>query len=279
MATGNLTYRMQRDIHSNQLDELVVMLNTTAEKMELLVSQLGYINPHYTYQSLVQTTIILDKNSTIKSFSTEVPALLGYTPDKLLKLSFNEILAKQSMPLWKIIKAEALADAKANATVQFFFTTASRHLIPSFCTVSRLMYSNKILVTSITTILEDMVNLNNEYSPIKTKNESETLTIQKLHAYILSHLDEPLPSLKELAAMFASEEHKLKIGFRKYFNTSVYKYYHRERLKKSHLLIQQTSILLKEIAFMCGFTAYLNFYKAFKKHFGYAPSDLSRPSE
>jgi AraC-like DNA-binding protein len=279
LATGNLTIRLQRDVENNLLDELSVMLNTTAEKMELLISQLGYINPHYTYQSLVQTTIILDKTFKINNFSTEVPSILGYKPEKLLKLGFHEILAKQSLPLWETIIAEAASDKKANTTVKFLFITPTQHLVPSYCTFSRQLYNNTIVVSSVTTILKDMVNLNNENSLIKIKNENETLTIQKLHDYILNHLDEPLPILKELAGIFSSEEHKLKIGFRKYFNTSVYKFYHLERLKKAHLLIQQTSILLKEIAFMCGFTNYLNFYKAFKKHFGYTPSDLSRPSE
>lgn len=279
LAIGNLTFRLQTDAENNYLDELAVILNTTAEKMELLVSDLGYINTHYTYQSLIQTTIILDKKFTIKNFSAEVPSYLGYKPDKLFELAFHEILAKQSIPIWENIKTQVSVDKKAHTTVQFFFITPSHHLIPSFCTVSRLLYSNTIIINSVTTILEDMVNSNNEYSAIKIKNDNETLTMQKLHTYILNHLDEPLPTLKELAGMFASEEHKLKIGFRKYFNTSVYNFYQLERLKKSHLLIQQTSILLKEIAFMCGFTNYLNFYKAFKKHFGYAPSDLSRPAE
>jgi AraC-like DNA-binding protein len=279
LAIGNITFRLQTDAENNYLDELAVMLNAIAEKMELLVSQLGYINPQYTYQGLVQTTIILDKNFAIKNFSSEVPSYLGYSPDKLFQLGFHEILAKQSIPIWENIKTQVSADKKAHTTVQFLFITSSRHLIPSFCTVSSLLYSNKIIIHSVTKILEDMTNLNNEHSAIRIKKENEALTMQKLHAYILNHLDEPLPTLKELAGMFASEEHKLKIGFRKYFNTSVYNFYQLERLKKSHLLIQQTSILLKEIAFMCGFTKYLNFYKAFKKHFGYAPSDLSRPTE
>ena len=279
MASGNFIFRMHRDPENNQLDEVAVMLNTTAEKMELLISQLGYINLPHKQQSSVQSTIILDRTFTIKNFSAEVPSILGYKPEKLLKLGFHEILAKQSLPLWEAITAEAPSNKKVHTAVQFFFITPCHHLIPSFCIVSRLLYSNKIIINSVTTIREDMVNLNNEHSAIKIKKDNETLTIQKLHTYILNHLDEPLPTLKELAGMFDSEEHKLKIGFRKCFNTSVYNFYQLERLKKSHLLIQQTSILLKEIAFMCGFTNYLNFYKAFKKHFGYAPSDLSRTAE
>jgi hypothetical protein len=112
MAAGNLTFRLQRDAENNYLDELAVLLNTTAEKMELLVSDLGYINTHYTYQSLVQTTIILDKNFAIKSFSSEVPSHLGYNPDKLFELAFHKILAKQSIPIWENIKTQVSADKR-----------------------------------------------------------------------------------------------------------------------------------------------------------------------
>ena len=41
-------------------------------------------------------------------------------------------------------------------------------------------------------------------------------------------------------------------------------------------MIQQTKIPLKEIAIMNGFNTYLNFYKAFKKRFKYAPSEVDR---
>jgi transcriptional regulator GlxA family with amidase domain len=79
--------------------------------------------------------------------------------------------------------------------------------------------------------------------------------------------------------MFVVEEHILKNGFRTVFKTSVYNFYQEERLKRANLMIRQTSVSLKEIAYLNGFKGYLNFYKAFKKRFGYKPSDLSRPEE
>jgi transcriptional regulator GlxA family with amidase domain len=79
--------------------------------------------------------------------------------------------------------------------------------------------------------------------------------------------------------MFAIEEHILKNGFRTFFKTSVYNFYQEERLKRANLMIRQTAVSLKEIAYLNGFKGYLNFYKAFKKRFGYKPSDLSRPEE
>lgn len=278
MATGNLMFKLHRDTENYQLDELVTMLNTVAEKMQLLTANLGYINPHYTYQSLVQTTIILDKTFAVKSFSGDVPILLEYSVEKLLEFEFHEILAEQSIPLWDSIKAETAADTAENTVVQFMFITHSRHLVPSYCTVSRLLYSNDIIISSIKTILQD--NLPDAISePNKTdQHQSDAVLVQHVHTYILKNLENPLPSTNELSKMFNVNEFKLKDSFRHYFNTSIYQFYTEERLKKAHLLILQTNIPLKEIAFISGYNDYTNFYRAFKKRFHYSPSDLKRES-
>ncbi|MDR6843323.1 helix-turn-helix domain-containing protein [Flavobacterium granuli] len=275
MATGNLTFRLQWENQNNELDELAVMLNTLAGKMELLTSQFGYINPHYTYQSLVQTTIILDKNFIIKSFSAQVPILLEYNPDKLLEIGFHKILSKQSIPIWDIIKTETLANITAHATVQLIFITQSQHLVPSFCTVSKLFYSNQIIISTITTILQDILPESTEASH-SANQPQDALLIENVRTYILKNLENPLPSTNELSKIFNINEFKLKDSFRHFFHTSIYQFYTEERLKKAHLLILQTTIPLKEIAFISGYNDYTNFYKAFKKRYNYPPSELKR---
>lgn len=112
--------------------------------------------------------------------------------------------------------------------------------------------------------------------PILPGNDAATAIIQKVQDYILNHLEEPLPSTKELSSMFGTNEFTLKDNFRKLLKTSIYQFYNDERLKKAHFLIQQTAIPLKEIAFLCGFNDYTNFYKAFRKKYNYTPSDLDR---
>ncbi|PKP29054.1 MAG: hypothetical protein CVU01_01940 [Bacteroidetes bacterium HGW-Bacteroidetes-18] len=105
---------------------------------------------------------------------------------------------------------------------------------------------------------------------------SDVQLMQKVYDYILDNLDKPLPTLKELSRIFGTNEYKLKYGFKYLFKTSIYQFYNIKRLKKAHLLIQQTTIQLKEIALMFGFTTYPNFSKAFKKLFGYSPNDIKR---
>lgn len=116
-------------------------------------------------------------------------------------------------------------------------------------------------------------------NPKKIKNDGvnpAVLLIQKVQDYILNHLEVPLPSTKELSEMFDTNEFTLKESFRNLLQTSIYQYYNDERLKKAHILIQQTEIPLKQIAFLCGFNNYTNFFKAFKKKFSFSPSEVVR---
>ncbi|WP_409684910.1 helix-turn-helix domain-containing protein [Flavobacterium sp.] len=102
------------------------------------------------------------------------------------------------------------------------------------------------------------------------------ILIQQVQDYILNHLGKPLPSTGELSEMFGTNEFTLKQNFRNLLKTSIYQYYNDERLKKAHLLIQQTNIPLKNIALLSGFKEYTVFLKAFRKKYRCKPSEVSR---
>ncbi|RKS03050.1 AraC-like DNA-binding protein [Flavobacterium sp. 102] len=148
--------------------------------------------------------------------------------------------------------------------------------------------SDNVKLEKITTLLNtiatelEQINAPSQYNAIlgnKASTQSDNQIIQNLHQYILNHLDEPLPSLKQLAIHFETNQFKLKVGFRNQFDTSIFQYYNDERLKRAHRLLSETALPLKKVSFLCGFNSYLNFYKAFKKKFGYAPGEITRPSE
>jgi transcriptional regulator GlxA family with amidase domain len=116
----------------------------------------------------------------------------------------------------------------------------------------------------------------NSKNDLGESTDTTVIMVQKALEYIQNHLEEPLPSAKTLSKMFGTNEFTLKDNFRRLVNTSIYQFYNDERLKKSHTLIEKTTIPLKEIALLSGFTNYTNFYKAFKKKFNYPPSELNR---
>ena len=280
MATGNLAFRIIKTDQNDDVDKLSEMLNNLAGQMHDIILRSGYVNPHYSYQNLVQTTFILDDNFMISNFNVHVPEALYYESKELLQVDFGKFIAPQSFDIWNQKKMEVSLDDNYHSTVQLILITGNNKLLPTFCTISRLRYSDKIIVNSINTILQELLSDTRYVIKINPERQSEAIVMQNLYDYILNHLEEPLPTLKELAILFDCNEYKLKLGFREFFKTSIYNFYHDERLKRAHLMILQTKIPLKEIAIMNGFNTYLNFYKAFKKRFKYAPSEVDRsPNE
>jgi AraC-like DNA-binding protein len=276
MATGNLAYRIIITDQNDDVGKLSEVLNNLARQLHDIILRSGHVNPHYSYQNLIQTTFILDHNFIISNFNTHVPEAFYYKSHELFKADFGKFIAPQSFSIWNEKRIEASLNNNYHSTVQLIFITANNKLLPSFCTISRLHYSDKIVISSITTILQELLSDVTHSIKIAPEKHSEAAVIQNLYDYILNHLEEPLPTLKELAVLFNTNEYKLKLGFRELFKTSIYNFYHEERLKRAHLMIRQTKIPLKEIAIMNGFNTYLNFYKAFRKRFKYTPSDVDR---
>jgi AraC-like DNA-binding protein len=276
MATGNLSFRITKTHQNDEIDKLSEILNNLAGKIHDIILQSGYVNPHYSYQNLVQTTFILDENFIINNFNSHLPEALYYESEELFQVDFGKFIAPQSFNIWNQKKKEASLDKNYHGTVQLIFITGNNKLQPTFCTISRMRYSDKIIVNSISTILQELLSVTKYVIKTASEKQSEAVIMQNLYDYILNHLEQPLPTLKELAVLFDSNEYRLKFGFREFFKTSIYSFYHEERLKRAHLMIQQTKIPLKEIAIMNGFNTYLNFYKAFKKRFEYTPSEVDR---
>ena len=143
MATGNLSFRIIITDQNDEVDKLSEKLNKLAGEMHHIILQSGYVNPHYSYQNLVQTTFILDDKYIIRSFNTHVPEALYYKAQELFKADFGKFIAPQSFSLWNEKKTEASLDDNYHSTVPLIFITGNNKLLPSFCTISRLRHSDK----------------------------------------------------------------------------------------------------------------------------------------
>ncbi|MHB1146949.1 MAG: helix-turn-helix domain-containing protein [Lutibacter sp.] len=282
MGQGNFMHQIQRSGEDDNLEILTVLVNMLAEEMNGLISHKGYVNPHHTNKYLVQTTFILNEYFVIKSFNSDVPVILGFTPEDLYNQKFSTILSGESLSSWNYVTAELSRNLNPHLTSQLTYITKKQLLIPSFCIVSRLLQNKDILVSSVTNVIEETIlptilDANIDHArPEGLYRMSDVQLIQKVYDYILDNLDKPLPNLTALSQIFGTNEYKLKYGFKYLFKTSIYQFYNTKRLKKAHLLIQETTIQLKEIALMSGFSTYPNFSKAFKKQFGYSPNDIKR---
>ncbi|WP_324069005.1 MAG: helix-turn-helix domain-containing protein [Flavobacterium sp.] len=277
MASGNLQFQIANLDEEDEIDQIAHKLNEIASNIKNTFHKIGHVIPQFTYQNLVQHTFILDKEFYILSFSSSVLDTLKLSQQELSKLKFSKIIAKQSINDWKTIENEIVTNNIFHITLQLHLLDKNNQIYPSYFTISSLLNSKKIVISGITTNIEDYTNYNIANNNLASSKKIDSNTIvQNVYDYIMNHLEEPLPSVNELAKMFGTNDFRLKAEFRKHFNISIYKCYTNERLKRATYLIKRTNIPLKEIAFISGFNDYNNFSKAFKKKYNYVPSELQR---
>ncbi len=281
MARGNFSNRIPLSLYDDELETLVVLVNMVAEEMRESIFHAGYVNPHSSYRFITQANLVLDKLLHIKSFNPSLLTMLGYESSELSNQSLGAFLTPDSLEKLDFVK-EAFHDTISDQTmIPLQFLTKDQLIFNADCSITKLFDRDELILSFVVSVSQNanvLLELKNADESEKHPNsrKSDALLIQRVYDYILAHLEEPLPSLKELSKLFGTNEYKLKDGFRHFFKTSIYKFYTVERLKRAYLMIQQTTIPLKNIALMNGFTDYPNFSKSFKKQFGISPNEIAR---
>lgn len=278
MARGNFSNRIPLSTHDDELETIVVLINMVAEEMKESIFHTGYVNPHSTFRFITPANFVLDSEFTIQSFDVSISTILGYEINELLGFTLDAFLTNESCEKLTNVKEVLIHDVLNQTIIPLQFLTKDRLLYSSDCSLTKLFNRDEIILSFVVSKPQYKIELKNSLEPEKQPNsrKADALLIQKVYDYILAHLEEPLPSLKELSKYFGTNEYKLKDGFRHFFKTSIYKFYTIERLKRAQLMIQQTTIPLKNIAIMNGFTDYPNFSKSFKKQFGISPNEVVR---
>ncbi|MFV5692921.1 helix-turn-helix domain-containing protein [Flavobacterium sp. LT1R49] len=281
MAEGNFAYRIPRTGNEDEVEVVSVLVNWMAEEMKESAFHAGFVNPHHSYQYVVQSTLIVDNKCIIKDFSGNATGLLGFNPKELLELDFTALLTNESISLWETVRNEILQNESYQTIVSLEFVTVEKLVVPASCSISKLRQSTDLVIAFFSAIIETMKKSTTAKKSFtveeqKISNYLDVRTTQAVYDYILANMDSPLPTLKELSRLFGTNEYKLKNGFRHLFKMTIQQFYNNERLKRSQLLIQQTKIPLKTIALMAGFSTYPNFSRAFKIKFGHPPTDLKR---
>ena len=97
--------------------------------------------------------------------------------------------------------------------------------------------------------------------------------------YIEQHLSQPLTLDIIATHCYFSPFHFHRV-FRGVMNETLNDYISRRRLEVAiNKLIVRSDLTITHIAFQCGFSSSANFSKAFKKYFGYTPSDIRAPKD
>lgn len=281
MARGNFSNRIPLSSYDDELETLVVLVNMVAEEMRESIFHAGYVNQHSSYRFITQANLVLDKLLHVKSFNPSLLTMLGYESFELADQPLETFLTTDSLQKLNFVR-EAFHDNISDQTmIPMQFLTKDQLIFNADCSITKLFNRDELILSFVVSVSQNanvLLELKNADESEKHPNsrKSDALLIQRVYDYILAHLEEPLPSLRELSKLFGTNEYKLKDGFRHFFKTSIYKFYTVERLKRANLMIQQTTIPLKNIATMNGFTDYPNFSKSFKKQFGISPNEIAR---
>lgn len=279
MAQGNFNMRIHLSGHDDELEALVELMNMTFAQFKEFVFHLGYINPHRSYAYVVQAMATLNREGNIQLFTNEFRNLIGYPDQELWEQPLTEFLTPESSTLFKrkLIALSPPGESQKNLHLEIISKKGLYLSLP--CTLVKFKNSTQIVLSFILPIIQELqASKYIEENLIKQRinRQTDAAIIQKIYDHIRKNFKEPLPPLKILVKKFNTNEFKLKSGFRQFFNTSVYRFYNDERLKRAHIMISQRDLSLKEIAQLTGFSTYSNFYKSFKKKYGYTPTDLLR---
>ncbi|MEM0991753.1 MAG: AraC family transcriptional regulator [Bacteroidota bacterium] len=111
----------------------------------------------------------------------------------------------------------------------------------------------------------------------KTMHQSlKKVELEKIHAvkdHLKQHLDEPYTIL-ELAHLFGTNEYSLKKNFKATFGTTIFNYWNAIKMNHAKQMLLDESVTIREIADQVGYKNPQHFSTAFKKRFGYSPSQV-----
>jgi AraC-like DNA-binding protein len=142
--------------------------------------------------------------------------------------------------------------------------------------------SNSIL--KFTTFVELLVSLNKLYNLYKIDNAGNSMEEKEyedtygkipgelisLIKYIDKNLDTNL-SLVNLEKIFFIDKYYLSRLFKKYTGSNIHEYILYKRISKAKILLSEGHNITN-VAMLCGFNDYSNFYRMFKKRVGISPS-------
>ncbi|WP_010250552.1 helix-turn-helix transcriptional regulator [Myroides injenensis] len=104
-------------------------------------------------------------------------------------------------------------------------------------------------------------------------NKKDVENAYYIKEYLTKNLNEDI-SLIGLARLVGTNEYTLKKTFKELFNTTVFAYWHKLKMKEAKLMLQDLDMHVTEVADAIGYKNARHFATAFKKEFGISPSEL-----
>lgn len=290
ISEGDFNYRISRTQEDDYIEAIVVYLNMMIVEMYETLTFYSSLHVVDGKRHQLQLLFILNHDYKIRYVTAGVLQQLGFEVSSLIGTSFSSLVAKSHLEQWRALGRTMLLTKEYTQQHPFLLLRKDgleRNYLCGFTSIFDVETSSQYIIVSISEpvvqskILEDAKRSDIYIShkqldgasstPYVLRNKKDVQTLLEIKQYILKHIDEPLPSLKQLAHEFGINEFKLKTGFKQLYGQTVFRYLKLERLEKGHLLLSSTNFTLKEISKMCGYKSTTHFVRNFREHYGVPP--------
>jgi len=117
-------------------------------------------------------------------------------------------------------------------------------------------------------------NENPKYHKVKfSEYDKEAVYLAK--DILINNMQNP-PSIIELAKLVKLNEFKLKIGFKKFFHNTPYKFLHSYKMNKAKELLENSDMNVSEVSYEVGYKYIHSFSRVFAQEFGVLPKELMK---
>ncbi|GEP49843.1 hypothetical protein FNO01nite_05150 [Flavobacterium noncentrifugens] len=266
---GNTSFRIPRINRDHFTDEVIVIVNLAAEKLQANIET----SHHEFLQHYIRvSTVITDPEFTIIDHSWNFENVIRYYG---LSGEYLIDFITGHNPLPKARRKLMLQ--KEDSVVVFLDFGWLNDQIPAFCTVSMLKGGN-LAVNAITLHSDERFVL-----PILSADQKRYWEANPEEAQLIMNIREYIESgdgreedyeIKALGKKFHIRIIRIKKGFYALYGIYFSDFYRQARLKKAQKLILETDMPIKSISHEAGFKLYRTFYSAFVKYFGITPTGM-----
>lgn len=114
--------------------------------------------------------------------------------------------------------------------------------------------------------------------PVQTESVTDNPGFNSLVKYVDDNFTEKI-TLSSLSEKFGFSRNYICALFQKYYNQSLSMYLTEKRMKYAGELMNDRTLLIKQIGVMVGYTDYYHFFKVFKNYYGVSPKEMRNPGE
>ena len=281
---GNYTYTLPLKNQKDELEQMVLRLNTMVEEVDTAVHQINHSKSKEVIENVVFN---LDRDFHVTSYSDNTGEILKYTKKELLnkpvKLFLGEgktLPENLSQQLEKAVKGDYSFNVEfRHRSGYYWIGRGYLHRLVSgdkncyTLSVFKAVHYNEMLKME----LKDPKRRGNypsENRSLQLRDQRE-LT-RKLHKHVMERLDRKLQNIRVISREVGGSVSKIKAIFKRAYGETLYDFHLRKRLEKSYMLLRETSLPVNEIAEECGFKSDSHFSRSFKKEYGVPPSGVRK---